>query len=69
MESLQPPLVPEESLVKGSKKTVYLMRNGLLHSFPNADTFLGMGYDFKNVKLLSDQLLKKITIGDPLSTV
>ena len=36
-------------LVKGNGPSVWLVRNMTLHEFPNAHTFIAMGYDFGNV--------------------
>ena len=46
--------------------SVYLLRNGTIHLFPNKETFLKMGYDFDNVKMLRHQLYLLIRTGPPL---
>lgn len=65
--SILAPLIPEGSIVKGSRKQIYLMKNGVLHGFPNADVFLSLGYNFNNVITISDEKLKKFVIGDFLT--
>ena len=46
--------------------SVYLLRNGSIHLFPNKETFLKMGHDFDNVKMLRHQLYLLIPTGPQL---
>ena len=36
-------------LVKGKGRSVFLIKNKTLHEFPNAETFVGMGYKWNNI--------------------
>ncbi len=47
-------------------RLVYLYRDGQLHAFPNGHTFLAMGFDFDNIKVIADDVLALYPIGDPL---
>jgi hypothetical protein len=50
---------------KGSK-AVYLFQNSSLHTFPNGDTFMAMGFSFDKIMEISPQLLKILRKGSPL---
>ena len=39
----------EGDVIKGNGRSVYLIRNNSLHEFPNADTFLKMGYAWDQI--------------------
>jgi hypothetical protein len=53
--------------VKGKfSPTVYLVKDGLLHVIPDSDTFTKMGFDFNNLKTLSEWQIRQLPAGDPL---
>lgn len=49
-----------------STKTVYQVEKCLLREFPNAETFLKMGYEFSNVQTFSDDVSKYVELGKPI---
>jgi hypothetical protein len=51
------------------KHSVYLIKDGKRHVFPNMQTMAGMGYTFGNITLVSDIDIELIPLGDPLITV
>ena len=54
-------------LVKGKfSPIVYLVKDGLLHVIPDSDTFTKMGFDFNNLKTLSEWQIRQLPAGDPL---
>lgn len=64
---LPPPELKEGELVRpGSSKTVYLVRNGTLHAFPDYHTFIVTGRDFSEVQVYPDKEFALMTVGPPL---
>lgn len=62
-----PTLVEEGELVRpGSSRTVYIVRNGTLHAFPDLHTFISMGKDFGDVKVLPDYQMHYLVVGAEL---
>lgn len=56
----------EGSLIKGGDRQVYLVQEGVLRAFPDADTMYAMGFDFDNVNFISGIQLAKYRFGEPL---
>jgi len=56
----------EGDLIKFNGRSVYLLKNGTLHEFPNADTFLSMGYEWNQIKTWPQYMLYYTPLGDPL---
>ena len=69
LRSQRPLTMPEGLLVKGGGRSVYLVRNGSLHEFPNGDTFLGMGYDWGDIVGISDNKLRLMVMGEPIPSL
>lgn len=64
-----PPVLKEGELVRpGSSRTVYLVRNGTLHAFPDLHTFMTYGRDFSEVVVVPDYEMHYLNslIGDEL---
>ncbi len=55
--------ISEGSLVKGSKDPVYLIENGKACWISGGNIFNLLGFDWKNVKTIPDEELKKIPRG------
>lgn len=54
-------------LVRGVKKpAVYVVENGVLRPIPSADVFETMGWSWKNVVVVADDVISSYTIGDPV---
>ena len=56
-------------VVKGNGRSVYLVKNGTLHEFPNGDTFLGMGYDWDQIKNFPSYMFHYISFGPPVPPI
>ena len=57
----------EGKTVRGAmSKSLYLMRNNTLHSFPNADTFAKSGFEFGQETVVSEWQLKQLPMGSPV---
>jgi hypothetical protein len=69
---LPPPQQPKIPLKEGEvlrgtgSRTVYLVRDQQLHAFPNADTFIGMGYDWDQIKVYYQDEVNLMPIGSEL---
>lgn len=57
----------EGQLVKGSSRSVYLVKNFTRHAFGNMETFEGLGYKWENIWHLSDNQINIFPVGDTLS--
>lgn len=66
----QHPVLPGAgSLIKGSDKTVWFVdKDGKREGFTSADVFHSLGFDFKQVKQISDQDLGVIPADAPISS-
>lgn len=54
-------------LVKGKvSREVYLVKDGLLHAIPDEVTFTKMGFDFGDLRTLSEWQIRQLPPGDPL---
>lgn len=53
-------------LVKGQGRSIFLVKNKTLHEFPDADTFVGMGYEWNNVSNWPSYMFNLFTIGNPV---
>ena len=58
----------EGELVRGVKApAVYVMENGTLRPIPSAFVFESLGWKWKNVVTVPDNVLKPYTVGDPFT--
>lgn len=61
------PTLEENELIRpGSSKTVYLVKNGTLHAFPDFHTFVVTGRDFSEVHVFADNVFSQLPVGPPL---
>jgi len=58
-----------ETLIKGSSRSIYLWANNSLHEFPDIGTFMAYGFEFGQEKTISDWQLRQLPVGDPLPSV
>jgi len=56
----------DDTIIKGTDSSVYLLDGSTIHLFPNAATFLGLGYHWDDVSTVSNATLEGYTVGDPL---
>lgn len=47
-----------------SSKSVYYIEDGTLHHIPDWNTFVSLGYDVDDIKVISDEELAKIPMGE-----
>ena len=65
-----PPLsFKEGDVIKFSSKSVYLLENGTLHEFPNADTFIAYGYEWNQITSWPQYMLFYVHIGEPIKPI
>lgn len=55
--------IPDGTLIKGSGRECFLVKNGRKYSFPNLASFVSRGFDFSEVRVVSDAALAAIPIG------
>lgn len=67
--SLDNTTLPDNQIVKAPGKTVYVWNNGSLHSFPDQNTFVKMGFDFDQKMVISEHQLKSLPVGDPVASI
>jgi hypothetical protein len=62
---LQP--YPDNTLLRAENdRTVYLVADQSKHAFMSQRAFVSRGFEFSNVKVISDFDLDNIPVGDPL---
>lgn len=49
-----------------NQRTVYLVRNGMLHAFPDGATFMAMGFDFSQIKVIPFSEFEQMLVGEEL---
>lgn len=54
---------PDNSLIKGSGKSCFVVINGTRYDFPNLQSFTSRGFDFSQVKTVPDEVLEDIPFG------
>lgn len=57
---------PDETLLRGSSKSVFVMKDGRRYAFYSFNAFASRGYDFANVRAISDMNLEEIPLGGNL---
>lgn len=60
---------PEGSLVKSTQPTVYIVSDENKRPFSSAEVFNGLGYNWKNIKIISQQELDQFQLGAPVNTL
>eukprot|EP01032_Pedospumella_encystans_P016146 gene16146-18432_t len=64
------PEFSEHALIRfADGASVYLYRGGELHAFPNGHTFMAMGFDFGDVKVLNVEKRMELRIGVDLPSL
>jgi hypothetical protein len=60
----------EKTIIRpSSERGVYLYKDNALHLFPDKDTFEALGFDFDNVKVISDYHKAQFVMGDPIPSI
>jgi hypothetical protein len=60
----------EDSLLRSrDANTVYIVKNKTRHMIPNADTFMSMGLEWSWIKLISQEELTMMPVGDPIQSI
>lgn len=49
-----------------SQKSVYLVKNGVLHLIPDFNTFIALGFDISNIKVVDSYEFDRMMIGEDL---
>lgn len=55
--------IPDGTLIKGSTRDCYVVKNGRKYSFPNLQSFVSRGFDFDQVRTIPDKMLAAIPSG------
>lgn len=62
-----PPNMTENELYRGARsKQVFVVKDGKLHGIPNLQTFIAMGRDFDEVKVIHDYQINEMPKGDDI---
>ena len=62
-------VIPNGTLIRGSGDSVYLVQGSEMRLFPDRETFLALGYKFKDVRKISGEEINKTTRGKNIKSV